>query len=494
MKRRLFIFGNGASMAEGAPNWKSLILKMVELTEDNISEIAESRYINDLNLNLIKGRLRDNQTLLVNFLDDFFPHYNNDKITPNFNDIFPFLQILFDNKEGLSTYNCKKFTNEEIGSLIDNLIWLLSVTLDYCLLKSEKIHKDFINSLFLFLGREEFLQSNYINLNYDILLDNALTRLHRKKENETVDIDYHINFANFEKKRSIEDEWTKPREQNSISLLKPHGSLNWLHCPLCNRIELTPLIKGATESATKGYRCLWDKINQKIPIVPPTLEQLHKVTSMQNLLYVSESLIRNSDVIYFIGYGLNDYDIHFRKLLKKYIPQTKSKEIYLVCRSPYSEGINEDKVETTIRYKRLFGEEIIDTGMSFQSFVDKIRVFSYCIDYDVYENEEFENLIIKEMNEILPEIAYNSIISELLDINDKVILNILKKDFQPITIKEIKEEIKKNAQFEVDYGLLRLRRLINFDLVVQNDLTKKWYDDETSYFIKESRREIVNLL
>jgi len=407
MKRRLFIFGNGASMAEGAPSWESLISKMVNLTEDKISKIADTRYINDLNINLIKSRLRDNQSLLINFLDDFFPNYknekNNEKIIPNFNDIYPFLQIIFDNKEGLSTYNCKKYTNEDIGSLIDNLIWLLSVTLDFYLLESKGIHKEFIENLFSLLGHKEFLLTNYINLNYDILLDNALTKLHSKKRDETVDIDYHIDFANFEKKRFPDDEWTKPREKRNISLLKPHGSLNWLYCPLCNRIELTPLIKGATESATKSYRCLWDEINQKIPIVPPTLEQLHKVKSMQNLLNISGSLIRKSDIIYFIGYGLNDYDIYFRKQLKKYVLQDKKKKIYLICRSPFSENKNENENKTTIRYKRFFGEDIIDTGMSFQSFVDKIKIIHKSKNQGVNQKEEFENLIMKQMNEILPE-------------------------------------------------------------------------------------------
>lgn len=42
----------------------------------------------------------------------------------------------------------------------------------------------------------------FISLNYDILIDNALTEIH-----DVIDLDYGIQFTNFEKT----DDWHKPR-------------------------------------------------------------------------------------------------------------------------------------------------------------------------------------------------------------------------------------------------------------------------------------------
>jgi len=60
-------------------------------------------------------------------------------------------------------------------------------------------------------------------------------------------LDYGIDFVNFER---IND-WKRPHKNKAVVLLKIHGSLNWLYCPTCNHIELTPKEKGAIKAFYK---------------------------------------------------------------------------------------------------------------------------------------------------------------------------------------------------------------------------------------------------
>ncbi len=81
----------------------------------------------------------------------------------------------------------------------------------------------------------------FVSTNYDILIDNALVDEYKYD----IDLDYGVEFRNFERA----DDWTRPRRNKSVLLCKPHGSLNWLFCPTCNELELTPKEKGVVEPA-----------------------------------------------------------------------------------------------------------------------------------------------------------------------------------------------------------------------------------------------------
>lgn len=64
-----------------------------------------------------------------------------------------------------------------------------------------------------------------LSLNYDVLLDNALY-----DRGKISDSSYSMNFF----KTNVEGFWRKPDDNASdVTLLKLHGSSNWMRCGLC---------------------------------------------------------------------------------------------------------------------------------------------------------------------------------------------------------------------------------------------------------------------
>jgi hypothetical protein len=55
-----------------------------------------------------------------------------------------------------------------------------------------------------------------------------------------IDLDYGVEFRNFDNP----GDWNRPAPDKRVQLFKPHGSLDWLFCPTCNDLEITPAEKG----------------------------------------------------------------------------------------------------------------------------------------------------------------------------------------------------------------------------------------------------------
>jgi len=496
--KRLFIFGNGASITEGAPHWDKLLSEISKLKVEDILNLKEIKNLSDNSIETIQKQLIINQKVLEKFLNLFFKRHED--LSPSFHDIYPFIQLLIDNNESLKLLNSETYKPTDLQNVLDSLIWLLAATLDCKLSKNETLHNTLLENISSLLGKDDFLKCSFINLNYDILLDNALIRL-KNLPNLAVDIDYHIEFANFEfgtipfeelnKKRPNIDKWQRPNLKNCISLIKLHGSLNWLVCPICNRIELTPMIKGATESIADLYNCVWDSAKQEIRLVPPTIEQPLQYPKIQYLWSVAENEIREADIIYFIGYSLNDYDMHFRKLMKKYSLQKSQKLIYLICRSPNSELLNENDNETSTRYKRFFGKNVRDTGLSFESFCERIN-FAINFKELLYEKPiNFENIIFKSFQKKLLKKNYASdVLDRFTPYEIELIFSIPKSIKKAESIEKL--AIKNNVENKVIKEIIRKTK--NYGLVIDNKKDNHTENPEKyiHYYIPKRWHEFVS--
>ena len=116
---------------------------------------------------------------------------------------------------------------------------------------------------------DDLTSTTFISFNYEILLDNALTELRR---NRGLDLDYGIDFENFKFPPENEDAWNAPRFCPSLQLLKLHGSLNWLYCPSCTSLTLTPKEKGVAWIVGDPTRAMCNRCKTlSVPlIIPPT--------------------------------------------------------------------------------------------------------------------------------------------------------------------------------------------------------------------------------
>jgi hypothetical protein len=178
------------------------------------------------------------------------------------------------------------------------------------------------------------------------LLDNALIRLGEEGRNDYVDLDYGIEF------RNEGTDWRCPRSVR-VYLLKLHGSLNWLFCPTCNTIKITPKEKGVMRIFTHSEVCENDSSMQKALIIPPTWQKVYDNPHLVSIWLRAEKILRDAERIFFIGYSMPEADVHIKYLLKKSLFRRRGRHPEIVVIDQV--GHTEDSPEYT-RYRRLFGD------------------------------------------------------------------------------------------------------------------------------------------
>ena len=122
---------------------------------------------------------------------------------------------------GTDTYNNK---NGSINLMRQYLILLTANSINNANKNSNKYHELLLKNL---QKCNLLLDTTFISVNYDIHIDNTISKLYDKK-NMPIMLDYGVDFANFNYENSA---WRKP-EGDTIKLYKIHGSLNWLYCPV----------------------------------------------------------------------------------------------------------------------------------------------------------------------------------------------------------------------------------------------------------------------
>lgn len=342
---RAFIFGAGASKAEGAPTTKDLLPSTI------------NEFPNDDQIYRVKK-----------FLSDvFYIDFNSNNIKyPSFEDVLNLIDASIIEQRDLS----KEYDFRKLEDLRDAFIYSIAKIIQKSLEHIDgNIHRNFIRKIFTSNERNQ-LNTSFINLNYDILLDNALIPL----LNRNIDIDYCIDFRNSDFYENLPpnindrttQQWHKPRIHNAMYLLKPHGSLNWLYCPNCQTIKITPKEKGALKIFTEYTTCENDGSRQRPVVVAPTWHKNYSNPHMSAIWLKAGQILRQAKEVIFIGYSLPEADHRLRYLFKKNIWRQNVNnvpKIHVVTGSENSESIK--------RYQTLFGPEINFHTDGFESFVNE---------------------------------------------------------------------------------------------------------------------------
>jgi hypothetical protein len=332
----VIFLGAGASKSEKAPLQNELFKKYFFF--DKSSEHEE-----------INERLSE-------FFKDFFAininKENLDEINfPTFEEVLGILELSLDRKESFKNYDLTR-NRPKIQQIREDLIFLIALVLDKELIHETKFHKKLVNRL---IEEDKIQKTSFVSLNYDIILDNALTDIYWS---HNLDLDYGIEFTNFKNN----DDWKQPQPSRAVHLYKPHGSLNWLYCPTCISTTLTPKEKGVTKLIFKPKRC--EKCGtEMIPIIiPPTFFKVMSNRYLQEIWYKTENALNQAKKIYFCGYSFPDADIHIKYLLKRAeINSNSTPEIYIINSS--------ESKDTKLRYERFFKSNKVNwTGYSFQDF------------------------------------------------------------------------------------------------------------------------------
>lgn len=349
MKICIFL-GAGASAAENLPIQNELFSSYF-------------KYILPLNPNS-----EMNEKLRVFFKEIFNIDVINDDLDkvnfPTFEEVLGVLDMAQQRREafrnfGTDTYNNK---NSSINLLRQYLILLTANSINNAYKESNKYHELLLKNL---LKADLLLDTTFISANYDIHIDNTISKMY-DKEKFPVMLDYGVDFTNFNCKNTS---WKRP-EGKTIKLYKVHGSLNWLYCPICSSLTLTPYEGGVMRILNNQDEatCLKCKEYTVPIIVPPTYFKNMSNVYLSSVWNKAEGALRDSDLIIFCGYSFPDADIHIKYMLKRVQTSRNNKPLKFMVINNHEKKILSVLKKEEMRYKRFLGKNIIFTKASFQDF------------------------------------------------------------------------------------------------------------------------------
>lgn len=343
--KRVIVLGAGASMADGAPSQADLFKSYFEFYQQQrgtnlIHDVIDTEF--RTYFNLVWG------------VDIDLP-LDNQKF-PTFEEALGLLELAHAKNEffkGFGGLMAEATRGQEIRA---HLVHLIAIILRDKLRTANRHHRKLVEQL-----QEKGLlaDTDFINLNYDILMDNAL------QDSSGSPTDYAVRF------RNNSDGQTR---NNRNLLLKLHGSLNWMYCPTCNQLDFYPgkKIVAQLRDMPSLYTC--DVCTEpRVPvIIPPTFFKTMTNFYLQQIWKRAEEVLMRADHIIFCGYSFPDADLHFKYLLKRAEINRREDapkpEIFIV--NEHRCKTEQERIDEKDRYLRFFQNKraVHWTKLSFADF------------------------------------------------------------------------------------------------------------------------------
>lgn len=322
MNNTIIFLGAGASKADGAPLQNELFKSYV---------CASKKQPQNTNFNNRHFKIKRN---VCEFFDSFFGLEildNNVSDFPTFEEVLGVLDLAIGKGE-----EYKKEINK-LTHYRSSIIFSMAEAIQYELDLKEKdnnyaikYHHNLVNNLINHINNREV---SFISTNYDLLIDNSLI------------------YAGLIPNYGFID------NGKDVDLLKIHGSLNWLYCPVCKTISSTVgqkvMINAVLDpNITKCEVC---QSNQRYVIIPPTYFKDMSNHYLSRIWSYAEKLLCDAEHIIFCGYSFPDADMHIKYLLKRAELNRNINKRLKVTIINYFSGKNEkDSDEEKKRYLRFF--------------------------------------------------------------------------------------------------------------------------------------------
>jgi hypothetical protein len=338
-------FGAGASASEGAPLQGALFKDYFTkeqgaafLTNDPHMDQRLQEFFNIFwGIDVKDGDLRD-----IEF--------------PTFEEALGILELAISREESFREYGLL-LDRPLIRRIREDLIFLMALIIDRKLSAEGEHHRTLVKRL---EKENKISKAGFVSLNYDILIDNALMDIY-----PVCHLDYGVEFTNFKRP----GDWSIPEPQKAVYLYKLHGSLNWLYCPTCISLTLTPKEKRVATLIFKPKQC--DFCGSKvIPIIiPPTFFKVMSNYYLQQIWHKAGILLSEVKRIFFCGYSFPDADIHVKYLIKRMeVNSRNTPEIFII--NNHKEKSREARDSEQKRYVRFFNksDRVNYTDLSFEDF------------------------------------------------------------------------------------------------------------------------------
>jgi NAD-dependent SIR2 family protein deacetylase len=130
-------------------------------------------------------------------------------------------------------------------------------------------------------------------------------------------------------------QWLTPPEE-SVLLLKLHGSISWLFCEHCGTYLLDPGWQHAREGSKlpSGYgpcaECKQAGAPRRTVIVPPLAEKDYSDAAIQEIWARAKEVLGRAEETIFVGFSLDKADVGVRHLLKEALGQGSTGRVTIV--------------------------------------------------------------------------------------------------------------------------------------------------------------------
>jgi hypothetical protein len=209
-------------------------------------------------------------------------------------------------------------------------------------------------------------EARVISLNYDIIADNSMVKL-AENEGQAAFPDYGFDISTgFYRERS-----------KFGRLLKLHGSLNWMYCPNCFRVDLGLSESGRytakvldelynvgvqTDTLEHRYTCHGSPCSRcnafvEPMLISPSFQKDYRNPHTVQIWREADAMLRQAKRVIFVGYSLPEDDIHVQYLLKRAAGHLSPHQVTVVefdpehSRPPFEHPVGR-------RYIWLFGDGI----------------------------------------------------------------------------------------------------------------------------------------
>lgn len=209
-------------------------------------------------------------------------------------------------------------------------------------------------------------QPTVLSTNYDLIVDTALMSLSGSRsappgEGRLPDYRCHISTPLYQTDR-----------RRFGTLLKLHGSLNWLYCTTCARLEIgksqaklylnvldrmlgPDLHKAFTPD---GDPCPACRTPLRPLLIAPSHLKYYRNPHLSQVWFEAERVLREAKRVIFVGYSLPEDDVEVIYLLKRALARTHAPDITVVEFDRENPNIAITEHSAGRRYRTLFGDAI----------------------------------------------------------------------------------------------------------------------------------------
>ena len=252
------------------------------------------------------------------------------------------------------------WSTEKLRPVREGLEYLIFALLEYRLRSIGQHYRHFLDGLY----RAGPASVTVISLNYDIIADNTLASVGERPRRPALP-DYGCDIAT-EGYRNAE---------KFGRLLKVHGSLNWLYCPNCHRLDLgvaqsgrrtTKMLKELylddleTKYGCHGSPCPECGTFVRPVLITPTHLKDYRNPHIARVWYEAARALREADRAIFVGYSMPDDDVEVIYLFKRGLAELTRRDPHQITVVEHA-GARQTKLDTNpvgLRYRALFGNGI----------------------------------------------------------------------------------------------------------------------------------------